>query len=105
MSAATARAELLDEFGNVVGGAFPRGETTVPRHPQPDGRARGSHDPAAAYFAMDVVAFSMARSGAPSGTAPARCQATVGCSARKARAASLGRRVCTSGRSTSPATP
>ena len=53
-----ARAELLDEFGNVVGGAFPGGETTVPRHPQPDGRARGAHDPAAAYFAMDVVAFN-----------------------------------------------
>ena len=72
-----ARAELLDEFGNVVGGAFPGGKQPF----------RATRNPTAAPGGRMIRPRpisrwtwwrSMARSGAPSGTAPARCQATVG---------------------------
>ena len=54
MPAVTTRArEPLDDYGNPRDGGAARH-----REFQPGGRARGLHDPAAEYSAMDVVAFN-----------------------------------------------
>ena len=59
MAAAVKALDELDDYGNVAGGDQ---RLTNRAHvhvlPQPGGRAMGLHDPAATYFAMDVVAHN-----------------------------------------------